>query len=157
MAGREGWKTASAERVDKPEQKRRREGDKHIHTEAETTEPRIEAAITTGNHAGSSGGSPRIRRTPTQPGIGSTSPDTVFARSLSALETEAVILPPPPPPRSAYTHLGCAGSLTHTGGTKSTSRRVGADIQGGTGRIRHRAMRLCVPAHTHTRAAIMDR
>lgn len=94
MAGREGWKTASAERVDKPEQKRRREGDKHIHTEAETTEPRIEAAITTGNHAGSSGGSPRIRRTPTQPGIGSTSPDTVFARSLSALETEAVILPP---------------------------------------------------------------
>ena len=82
MAGREGWKTATAGRVEKPEQRRetereRKHRQRHIHTQAETAKPRIEAAITAGKHVGSSAGPPQIHRTPTQPRIGSPGPDTV--------------------------------------------------------------------------------
>lgn len=77
VAGREGWKAATAGRVEKHERERERSIDIHVHVEAETAKPRIVAAITAGKRAGSSGGSPQIHRTPTQPGIGSPSPDTV--------------------------------------------------------------------------------
>lgn len=95
MAGRERWKADTAGRAEKPEQKGERNIDTHIHTETETIKPRIEAAITAGKYAGSSSGSPRIHRTPTQPGIGSPSPDTVSPGAPSDLGTETVTPPPP--------------------------------------------------------------
>lgn len=94
-AGREGWKTATAEGVERPEQKTERDIDTHIHTEEETAKPRIEAAITAGKHAGSSGGSSQIHRTPTQPGIGSPSPDTVSPGAPAIWGRKQTHCPPP--------------------------------------------------------------
>lgn len=157
MAGREGWKTATAGRAEKPEQKRERERGRQTQTntftqEAETTTPRIEAAITAGKHAGSSDGSPRILRTPTQPGIGSPSPDTVSPGSSSDLGTETVTQPP----LCLHSSGVCRIPLTHTH-THSHRRHKKHQSPGGSRysrrdwtEIKHRAMRLCAPTHTHT-------
>lgn len=109
MAGRERWKADTAGRAEKPEQQQRNI-EIHIHRETESAKPRTEAAITAGKHAGSSGGSPRIRRTPTQPGIGSPSPDTISPGTPPNSGTETVTLLPPQRPL----YLMCVGSLTHT-------------------------------------------
>lgn len=156
MAGREGWKTATAERVEKPEQKRGRNTDTHIHPVEEVAKPQIKAAITAGKLDGSSGGSPKIHRTPTQPGIGSLSPYTVspgapqiWGRKQTQCPLPRTliwgaedILPPSHTRRRHYKHRSPGGSRY--------SRRDWTETA-------HRAMPLCVPAHTHSQTTIMDR
>lgn len=121
-AGREGWKTATAGRTDRPEQKTQ-------DTSTRRQRPQREAAINgwrRGEHARIHG------RTPTQQaGIGSTKSGYGFAWSSADLGTETDTLSLSPSSLSTDTLLGCVGytpSLTDTH-TKSSSHRLEADIQ----------------------------
>lgn len=134
-ADRERWKTATAgEKPEEPEQTRDREGGRRREKRRRAHSHRggdRKAWDRSGHYGGearwSSGGSPRIRRTPTQPGIASQGSSAHFG------DGNGHTAPPSPLGTLSW---GVRDLLlhTHTGGAQRSSHRVDADIKGGTGR-----------------------
>lgn len=154
MAGREGWKTATAGRAEKPEQKRERAREKRTHTHTHSHGGRDRKAPDRSSHYGWEA-CWELGRLASDPQDADTALDRkpeesgyCFAWSSADLRTETHTAPPPLRTLiwvcRIYSH-----PHTHTGGTKSSSRRVEVDIQGGTGR-RDTPSNAAVYSRTHT-------